>query len=234
MKKHACYLTTMLALSGGAHAAITYVDATTGNTTLANGSTFTPTSYVTTGSPNSNTDNQWSTRTIFGNNGAVFTTNDSNANPGEDAPTLRTTISGLNAGESYEVFVYFWGSAATGNGQWDIQAGATVGSMSTYNNLNATSLGDGYVSDGTVYNTISFNNASPGVMVEEGNRDLFQASLGVLVADGSGFIQVFIDDNPGNDDRTWYDGVGYEIVPEPSSALLAGIGLLGLLRCRRA
>ena len=58
-----------------------------------------------------------------------------------------------------------------------------------------------------------------------------------MVDDGT--LEVFIDDfaaagTSGNSDsRTWYDGVGYELVPEPSASLLGAMGTLTLLLLRR-
>ena len=182
-----------------AHAGITYTDATTGNTTLADGSPYTP------AATRIDNDNQWSARTL-GNHADVYTANDNNANPGEDAPQLRTTIAGLVPGQTYAVYVYFWAAGATGNAAWDVRAGAGPGAMTVFSPANAVSLGDGNADDGTVTNAVDFT--SP-VLVEEGNRDLLQAPLGNLTADASGNIAIYIDDHPGNDDRTWYDGVGH-------------------------
>jgi hypothetical protein len=227
MKKRACYLTTMLALSGGAHAAITYVDATTGNTTLANGTAYTPTATTV------SNDNQWSNR-AFGNSGGVYTANDSNSTPGEDAPELRTTISLLTPGETYSVYVYYWtggNDTPTGNTQWDISAGFTSGSTTNITAAAGTNLG---AAVGGVNPATYFTNSSPTVSVSDSDRRLREYYLGDKAAGAGGNIDVYINDFPGNINRTWYDGVGYEIVPEPSSALLAGIGLLGLLRRRRA
>jgi hypothetical protein len=208
-------------------AAITYVDATASNTTLADGSAYTPTASTI------NDDNEWSLRTVFGNNGTVYTTNDSNANPGEDGPMLRTTIGGLAIGSVYDIYVYFWGAGNDnpgGNQRWDIEAGLTTTTLTFYDTQNGTNLG--HASTGVTPATY-FTNSSPDVLVIEGDRRLYQAHLGTATADGSGNIHVFIDDAPGNANRTWYDGVGYEVIPEPGVALLGALGLLGLLRRRR-
>jgi hypothetical protein len=210
-------------------AAITYVDATVSNTTLADGSAYTPTASTI------NNDNEWSLRT-FGNpenDRTVYTTNDSNANPGEDGPMLRSTIGGLAIGSVYDIYVYFWGAgndAPIGNQRWDIQAGLTPTALSFYDTQNATNLGHATTGvDPATY----FTNNSPNVIVADADRRLYQAHLGTATADDSGNIHVFIDDAPGNANRTWYDGVGYEVIPEPGAALLGALGLLGLLRRRR-
>jgi hypothetical protein len=207
-------------------AAITYVDASASNTTLADGSAYTPAATTI------DDDNEWSLRTL-GNNATVYTTNDSNANPGEDGPMLRTTISGLAIASVYDVYVYFWGAgndAPAGNQRWDIQAGLTTTTLTFFDTQNATNLGH----TTTGVNPTTYFTNSPDVLVVEGDRRLYQAYLGTATADGSGNIHVFIDDAPGNANRTWYDGVGYELIPEPGFALLGALGLLGLLRRRRS
>ena len=68
-------------------------------------------------------------------------------------------------------------------------------------------------------------------MIVESARFLWQASLGMAVADANGQAQVFVDDyvlsggappagSQTVNNRNWYDGVGYELVPEPASWLL--------------
>lgn len=187
------------------HGQITYVDAAASNTTLADGSAYVPTAAV------NNTDNQWSLRTLA-NSATVYTSNDNNAMPGEDAPTLRTRISGLVANQTYPIYLYFWSAGTSGNSAWDIKAGRSAGSLTVHDFSNAISLGDGHVSDGTVTNSTAFTSA---VMVEQDNRDLLQVNLGNFTADANGRIDIYIDDNPGNDDRTWYDGVGHALPSTP-------------------
>lgn len=212
-------------MSTPAVAAISYVEASGSTTTLANGDAYTPTTSTI------NNDNEWSLRGL-GNSATVYTANDNNADPGEDAPTLRTTISGLAPNATYQVFAYFWaagGDSPGGNQQWDIQAGLNEGDLTFFDHNNATNLGDASTGvDPTTY----FTNTSPEVIVAESDRRLYEASIGSAVADNNGEIGVFIDDAPGNVNRTWYDGVG--VVPEPGSAVLGLVGLVGVLRRRRA
>jgi hypothetical protein len=66
---------------------------------------------------------------------------------------------------------------------------------------------------------------------------LHQASLGIAVADGSGNIAVFIDDlaspTQRERERTWYDGVGHSLVPEPASLAMLCMGMAAALLLRR-
>jgi len=73
-------------------------------------------------------------------------------------------------------------------------------------------------------------------VLAESSRYLWQAGVGTAVADANGEAFVYIDDYvlaggaPPNgpqtvNNRTWFDGVGYERIPEPNSLLLAAIGL---------
>lgn len=203
-------LTTMALGAITAQGAITYVDATTSNTTFGDGSAFAPIGTTA-------NDGNWGTRTVFGNGGEIYT-----SVAAEDSPELRTTISGLAAG-NYNVFAYYWvagDGAPTGNNQWDFATGLSTGATTEYAWNGGTQI----------TSTAGFTVAP---LITEGNRRLFQIDLGPVAADGSGNINVFINDNPGNDDRTWYDGVGFEPVPEPSSTALLGLGGLAMLLRRR-
>lgn len=184
-------LVAVLTLTSVASGAITYIDAAASNTTLSDGTAVTPVD------PYVSDDNLWGLRT-FGNNATVYSSNDSNTTPGEDAPELRTRISGLTAGSTNYVYVYYWvagDGTPTGNQQWDIATGLSAGATSDY-------LWNG----GTLATNISFV-SSP--LIEEADRRLFQIDLGIAIADVSGNIDVYVDDFPGNVNRTWYDGVGY-------------------------
>lgn len=103
------------------NAAITYVDATSGvsgNTTLASGGTFSPPLNGTTGN-----DNNWEQRTTFGNGGNIFEAGGEQA--AENAPELKTVISGLTAGYIYTVYAFFWDPGSTVE-DWNLRAGVNA------------------------------------------------------------------------------------------------------------
>jgi hypothetical protein len=228
-------------------AQITYVDGTSGasgNTALAAGGVFSPPLNGTTG-----LDDQWEERTTFGSGGNIFESNGEAA--GEDAPRLVTTISGLTTGISYDIYAYFW-SPNDVNQAWGLRAGLvnSGGDLTLYgrDNSNVDTDTDGFqvtydVIVPQVNSTAGFTVAP--TLISEGNRLLWQAHLGAGVADGSGQINVFIDDfamtglqappdGPATvNNRTWYDGVGYAAVPEPSVVALGGLGLACLLAFAR-
>lgn len=220
----------VLALAASAAAQATYVDAVAGgNTTLADGSAFVP-NLVSDGG-----DNNWTQR-VFANGGTIFESNAPSVTGAEDAPMLRTTISGLVPGLDYIVYGYFW-SADTSADNWRGRAlvSATVPSpeIPGYNTRHfATSVFAPMrpLAIGSPLGTAGFpgldlamdanNNEASGhfqntVLLQEGNRWLYQAPLGVHPADANGELFVYIDDlaNTTTSNRTWYDGVGYEIAP---------------------
>ncbi|MEZ6015448.1 MAG: hypothetical protein R3F49_10065 [Planctomycetota bacterium] len=182
----------MLALcTATAQAQITYLDADTSNqpgstnTTNADGTPFTP-PLTTAGAP---PDNQWWERTGFANGGDILAVNGAS-----DAPVIRTTISGLVPGAGYDVYVYYWWADPFGNGEWDLGAGFTQAGITHF-----------LYTDGSPITSLFANEP---ILIQEGNRDMYQYFVGCTSASASGTIDVYIDDNPGNDDRSWYDGVG--------------------------
>ena len=201
-----------------ASANIVYVDAAESNTTLADGTAYTPPAR-------DDADDQWTIR-VVGNGATSYTANDNNANPGEDAPELRTTITGLTDGQEYNLYAYFWAATPSGNGDWDLAAGFALDALTAYKPtlLNATDISGVTVADHFTVGT---------VMVVESDRELYQADLGSVVVGSSESISIYLDDVTGNDDRSWYDGVGYEAIPEPATLGMVALFGGGLLVIRR-
>jgi hypothetical protein len=211
---------------------LTYLNATSGvggNTTLADGSVFTPPLNGTTG-----TDNNWEQRTPFGSGGNIFEAG--GEQPAENAPELRTTISGLTPGVSYDIHVNFWDPTSTTE-DWSIRAAFTsnAGANTLYSATDA--IGELSSTGSVLASTLTYTTA-PSIFAESG-RALLSGFLGTVQADGSGVISIYIDDRNAATSvnlRTWYDGVSYgvAVVPEPSSfAALAGLVGLGFAATRR-
>jgi hypothetical protein len=214
----------------GASAQYLYLDATSGvsgNTTLADGSLFSPPLNGTTG-----TDNNWEQRTTFGSSGNIFESGGENVT--ENAPELRTLITGLTPGASYSVYVNFWDPASAVE-DWNVRAGiaSNPGANTLFSAADAT--GDLTSTAAVLASTLTYSTA-PTIFLES-SRDLLAGFLGTTTANGAGEIAVFVDDLPTSlnvNRRTWYDGVSYAlVVPEPSSVALAALGLAGLVWRRR-
>jgi autotransporter-associated beta strand protein len=202
---------------------VTYVDADFAtNTTLSDGSAAVENTHF---SSTNTADGLWQIRG-FANGGNIISSNDAGA---EDAPALRTTISGLTPGEEFEVFAFAWG--AENNGNWRLRASLTDpaggevpdgwnarhfnGSGFSAMTIITRGLGGdnpGPIStdDGAFENGGVFLNGS-GVLTREGDRGMAMANLGTAMVDANGNIVVYIDDlaNTTQANRTWYDGVGF-------------------------
>lgn len=174
-----------------------YVDATDdvdGNTTYVDGSVFTS---------GDSENTAWITRE-FANGGTLFQAgvNDSDPNVETQAETLKTVITGLTPGESYTVYANYW--TASGSSM-RILAGDAEDNLTLYDAdyTDVTDATNGTDLSGLVY--------AEAPLITEGNRTMWGAPIGTLVADESGEIAVFVDDTATDDgdDRTWYDGVTY-------------------------
>ncbi len=225
-------------------AAITYVDALAGSSgnTFATGGSLSNTSWVDLTTNGSGAiEDKWQRRTgtDFGNgsNEDVFQALHEVVTS-DDMPELTTTITGLADG-TYVIWAFYWDQVASGTQNWTISAGLTSGSLSTYSSVGQPSV-TGATSSGIDTAGLSFDStvlkiANEGSLTAE--RRMYGVNLGeVTVSGGSGTVDVFVDQliGGGSTDRTWYDGVGFEAVPEPSSTLLIGFGGLALgLRRRR-
>lgn len=239
MKLKSTTLLTAILLAAPIHAAITYVDAVAGpgGNTFATGGSLADTSWIdTTTNSASNDDSSWMLR--FGgspgwtqhNGGNVIQgqVSDINNNLGE----ITTSITGLADG-TYDVWVFFWEQTVSNTQNWVIDTGLTTGSLTSYSSPAGPVTGSDSTSP-VLASTLTFSNA-PSVLAADGNQSMFGVNLGQVSVAGGSDINVYVDKlfGVGSVNRTLYDGVGFELIPEPSTALLGGIGMLLLLRRRR-
>jgi len=218
--------------------AVTYIDAeiptvaTVGNTNVVDVSAFPAVGdWVELSGVNNNatsSDDKWLARPdsgVFGNNGKLFTADDRG---NENAPLIATTITsadGLVAGNEYSVFAYFWSNDPN---NWSLRAtvdASDVVAGAIIDNPGITSFSETTASQASIQ---TFTN-SP-LLDEGGTRDLYVANLGTAVADGSGNIVVFIDDeiSNGSSNRAWYDGVGWAEVSTASTEFADNINALNV------
>jgi len=119
----------LLAGTAGA-AVITFVDPVEGSSgnTYETGGSLSDTSWMEDDDGSASTDaggtGVWEKRT--GNNGASF----EGALNGFSDPELTTEVSGLDVNKRYNAWVFF--QDATGSNKWNIQAGLSSGSLTTY------------------------------------------------------------------------------------------------------
>ena len=216
--------------AASATAAITYVDAVEGSSgnTFETGSPASDTSWV---GPDATADSttQWSKRG-FATGGTVF---EGQADGAGTPPELTIELSGLADG-TYKVWVFYWDQITSATQNWIISTGLTSGSLTTYrspgqpNVVGATTSGVSKATD------LDF--VTDPLTEELPNRAMYGVNLGDVEVSGGSVIQVFLgnDISDTNANRAWFDGVGYELVPEPSTALLMGLGVVGLMRRRRS
>ena len=149
-----------------------------------------------------------------GNNG-VFETDNRNAVGGTtigDQAMLVTTVSGLESGKAYNIYVDYL--TATG-ANWAIMAGLSPDSLEGFSKDTAT-IGANY--------HIGKDDASGRVTdlgltsVANSNRTQLRGFIGLAIADANGQIKVYFDDVDsftGNFYRVWLDGAAYEEVDIP-------------------
>ena len=169
-----------------------YVDATTNNTFLTNGSPLVLSPAA----------NQWHLQTGVGNGGTVISSADSNA---EHATNLMTQVT-LPGPGTYDLWVNFWGTATT-NADWRIQAGLNANSLQVYRSEKCEQV-QPWTQDSALILT---NSGAPA-------NYLYQAYVGRVAVSNNLTASVLIGDWPyqtgntnlvGNTCRTWYDGVSY-------------------------
>ncbi|BDS07102.1 hypothetical protein NT6N_21420 [Oceaniferula spumae] len=215
-------LAALAVCSMSANAAITYIDAAAGsNIEWLDAGTWNSDNTAFTsfngGSASAN-DNKWDLRTSGPGANASGNTAYS-AGHTENGPSLRMIVSGLDAGTTYQFYLY---SIRAGNSDIiqatisnDVSATAAVPSLTTYQN-----------------GTDVLQNGDLGTE-PSGDR---RSRMTLAQVSGSTSYAVYIDDfngDPGPGDRVTLDGIGFEAVPEPSSAALLGLGGLALILRRR-
>lgn len=228
LKLLGCSTALISAIALPVQAQITYVDITdgpSGNTMCYTNGTWTVwNAFV--GQTWVENDGVWDNR-AFGNNGTIY----QNAGYGQidtNATRLRTTITVPEAppGQYYNVYVLFWTDVSS----WRVAASLTdePGPLPLYlrDSPGVTQFYTG--DDATVYSdSLSPNPFTSRVMIAEGNRRLLMTpSLGSV---SGPTITVYMEPDRNQQDhnqRTWLDGIGYELVPEPSPFAFAGLALL--------
>jgi len=209
------------ALAASASAAITYIDAANGTTVeaISGGSWSTGNAWQT--AVSSGGDNLYQIRTT-GPAANADSTTAFVVNHTEDAPALRMIVTGLDASLTYQFYLYSVNAGGADVIQAavssDVSDTATLPSLTTYQN------GTNVLADGSEGNVAS------------GDQRTRHTLSGTFT--GSTSYAVYIDDFSGGvaahpGDRVTLDGIGFEVVPEPSSAALLGLGGLALILRRR-
>ncbi|MEJ5237250.1 MAG: PEP-CTERM sorting domain-containing protein [Limisphaera sp.] len=200
---------------GQSRAQVTYVDATPGVNTF-------PTSAF---AGSAAQDNLWGLR-AFGTGNTIYESSGV-ASGTENSPEIYTILSGLSPGAPYRVWVNFYDVASNNTENWPIRAGFSSGNLTLF--ANGVDGGAGLLAGATpAIMATNLNYGTPPKFDDGGSRLLLAGDLGVTQADPSGQITVYIDDLPstiGANNRTWYDGLSYELVPEPSVLALGAFGL---------
>ena len=169
-----------------------YVDATTTNTSLTNGAALVLSPAI----------NQWHSQTSVGNAGTIMSSADSNA---ETPPVIMTQATVPGPG-TYDLWVNFWGTAAT-NSDWRILAGLTASNMMVYRSEKCEQV-QPWAQDIALVLT----NTTPIT------NYLYQAYVGRVTASSSNTVAVLVGGQSfpaggtnatGNTCRTWYDGISY-------------------------
>lgn len=131
--------------------------------------------------------------------------------PGEDAPILKTTIS-VPLG-SYEVYV-LWQTGQAANlpspasSDWSIAAALSLGNLVNAGGTNRPAATYSGLDSPTIYN-------SGGV---------YYRYIPVGQVNDTTTLTLYVNDDDASGDRSRYLGIGYNVVPEPVSAMLFGLG----------
>lgn len=215
----AMFAFALLCMAGQSHAQITYIDADlqndpSGNTTVVGGTAL-ATGNLGSWTIRGDSPLGAGTDPTFGNNGDII-----QALFGEEVDELQIDFTIPTAGD-YDIYAFYW--ETTDNRLWNVAAGFTSGALTDYNQespetfkVDATTQVPGgafEVSGLNVLECCGGNNYSDFV---DGNRELWGSKIGSQTVDANGNVTVFIDhftDGKVNDQRTFFDGVGYAVSP---------------------
>jgi hypothetical protein len=183
-----------------------YVDATTTNTARASGAGDWSSGPSSAEAGTSATDNLWHWRTGTGNGDDVLASGATNTSSIENAPMLKTTLTGLADG-LYDVFAFFWANPGQ---DWRLQAGLAANDLSLFRDNGAQQA-----------DAAQFDSADPAIVLAAASDSaLYRAYVGRQEVVGGAVIDVYIDDlvastgfgGTAGANRTWYDGLGYALV----------------------
>ena len=238
-------LSAFLALSAAsapsaAFAAVTYIDAVhgTGGNTSATGGTLADTSWINFTDSSNEDQNQWRLRpgTNRGAGDSIYQARD---NGGDTIPELMTQLTGLADG-TYNLYAFFWDDASSVSNTHNLDAGLVSGSLTTYGADNPL-LNGSAATIAPFASTLTYAGLDPSTAtLFNSNSNLHAALIGQATVSGGSAINIFTDHSQSTAGttstaqvRSFYDGVGYELVPEPSTTALLGLGGLALIFRRR-
>ena len=197
------------------HAEQLYVDANfNGNTSNAETGSTTDWAVSPVDNPNGapNGDDLWGQRTS-GPAGPAFGATVWQVGSSEVAPTLVTVVTGLLPNTTYGgLRVYFSGKQATDvANEWYIAA--------SVNGVDFVTYLDG--SDNATPVDTSNNGVGTEIVPSETADIRYYASLPDGTTDGSGNLRIWVRQGEGADNRTVYDGIGYDNTPLPGGGGIA-------------
>ncbi|MGB6221305.1 hypothetical protein [Haloferula sp.] len=202
-----------------ARADITYVDAIEGadGNTYAVGRPLADTSWESGLDNPDPVEDQWTKRTSVGGNSSTIFQGRYVLGNGDELPELATEITGLADG-TYNIWVFYWDQVASASQNWVISTGfassETLISFSSPGQPQITGATPLSVSDAGAL-AFTTDVAVIDGAGSENERRMFGVNLGrVKLSGGNSTVTVYVDNliGDGENNRTWYDGVGFEPV----------------------